>query len=116
MKQKLDSSLNDLLEDNVDENFYLSEKLINRFQLTDKSLTKNIVGTTIKNDDGKDRIGQRALVYNDNGIIGCLTASDYKEPKKILLTTQLEIIQSKQEINKCLKDILADEVEEKNYA
>lgn len=72
------------LELNVDEKFYLSEKVASRFNQTDATLTKNIIGTVVKTDDGKERIGQRALVYNPSGIIGTLTATDYKEPKKII--------------------------------
>lgn len=41
-----------------------------------------VVGTT-KPDSRK--IGQRDLVYGTEGIMGCLTASDYKQPKQILI-------------------------------
>lgn len=53
--------LKDVLEDTVDEKYYLSEDVQKRFKFTDKTFTKNVVGTTAS-----------------------LTASNYKQPKQIL--------------------------------
>lgn len=73
--------LKDMLEDKVDEKYYLSDEIQKRFVLTDKTLTKSIIGTTKPNFK---TIGQRDLVYQENSVIGSLMASDYKQPKQIL--------------------------------
>lgn len=75
--------LKDMLEDNVDEKYYLSKEVQDRFQLTDETLSKNIVGTT--KPDFRT-IGQRDHVYNEGGIMGTLTATDYKQPKQLYET------------------------------
>lgn len=73
----------DLLDDDVDEKYYLSEKVQNRFKITDETFTKNIVGTT---KPEFRTIGQRDLVYQENSIIGSLVATDYKQPKQIVVS------------------------------
>lgn len=73
--------LRDILEKEVDEKYYVSEQILKRFVLTDNSFKKNVVGTTKKNVES---IGQKDQVYQVNGIIGALLASDYKHPKQIL--------------------------------
>lgn len=75
--------LKDVLEDNVDEKYYLSEDIQNRLIITDKTLTKNIIGTT---KPSFRTIGQRDVVYSENSIMGTLVATDYKQPKQILET------------------------------
>ena len=79
--------LKDLLEtdENILEKYFLSDEVQRRLQITDPKFEKNVVGTTI----GKDctRFGQRDLVYQKEGILGALTASDYKQPKQILETS-----------------------------
>ena len=77
--------LKDVLEDNVDEKYYLSEDIQNRLILTDETLTKNIIGTT---KPEYRSIGQRDLVYSENSIMGTLVATDYKQPKQILETNR----------------------------
>lgn len=78
--------LKDVLEDNVDKKYYLSEEIQNRFIPNNENLDTNIVGTT----KGKHnhRIGQCDLVYSPNGIMGALVATDYKQPKQILETNR----------------------------
>ena len=78
-KIPLDKCIADILEDEVDEKYYLSEEIQKRFRLTNQS--KNIVGTT--KPDFRT-IEQRDLVYDKNGIMGVLVATDYKQPKQIL--------------------------------
>lgn len=73
--------LKDLYDDTVDEKYYLSEKIVKRFTVTDETLTKNIVGTT--KPDFRT-IGQRDNVFSDGGVMGALTATDYKQPKQVL--------------------------------
>lgn len=71
----------DFLEDVVDEKYYLSKDVQSRFKITDKTFTKNIVGTT---KPEFRTIGQRDLVYQQNSIMGALVATDYKQPKQIV--------------------------------
>lgn len=79
-KIPLDKCIADILEDEVDEKYYLSEEIQKRFKLTNQN--KNIIGTT--KPDFRT-IGQRDLVYDKNGIMGALVATDYKQPKQILI-------------------------------
>lgn len=77
--------LKDVLDKEVDEKYYLSEDIQKRFKITDDTFTKNIVGTT--KPENSTRFGQRDVVYQENGIIGCLQATDYKQPKQIIEVT-----------------------------
>ena len=74
----LDKCIADILEDEVDEKYYISKEMQNRFKITNQN--KNILGTT--KPDFRT-IGQRDLVYDKNGIMGALVATDYKQPKQI---------------------------------
>jgi DNA (cytosine-5)-methyltransferase 1 len=73
--------LRDFLEDEVDEKYYLSQEIQDRLQITDETFTKSVVGTT--KPDFRT-IGQRDLVFQKDGIMGALVATDYKQPKQIL--------------------------------
>lgn len=79
--------LKDLLEtdDDVLEKYFLSDEIQRRLQITDHKFEKNVIGTTIGHDC--TRFGQRDLVYQKRSIMGTLTATDYKQPKQILDTT-----------------------------
>ncbi len=77
--------LKDVLEDHVDKKYYLSKDIQNRLIITDKTLTKNVIGTT---KPSFRTIGQRDLVYSENSIMGTLVATDYKQPKQILETNR----------------------------
>lgn len=70
--------LRDVLEDTVEEKYYLSEDVQKRFKFTDKTFTKNVVGTTAPTFR---TIGQRDRVYQKDGIMANLNSSDYKQPK-----------------------------------
>ena len=83
---ELELRLKDMLEDQVDEKYYLSEDIQKRFKFTDDTFTKSIVGTT--KPDFRT-ICQRDLVYQENGVMGALVATDYKQPKQILETKRL---------------------------
>ena len=74
--------LKHILEKEIDNKYYLSQKIQDRFILTDKNFSRNIIGTT---KPSCRKIGQRDVVYNTEKIIGTLTATDYKQPKQILL-------------------------------
>ena len=73
--------LKDVLDKEVDEKYYLSKDIQERFHITDSTFTKNIVGTTKPNFR---TIGQRDLVYQQDSIMGTLVATDYKQPKQVL--------------------------------
>ena len=73
--------LKDVLESEVDEKYYLSEKIQKRFKI--KSKGNNIVGTTIGDDC--TRHGERDDVYGNFGKMGCLNATDYKQPKQVIV-------------------------------
>ena len=78
--------LKDLLETDEDvlEKYFLSDEVQRRLQITDPKFEKNIIGTT---KPEFRTIGQRDLVYQKDSIIGALVATDYKQPKQILDTT-----------------------------
>ena len=78
----LEKRLKDFLEPHVDEKYYLSDEIQSRFTLTDSTFTKNIIGTT---KPSFRTIGERDNVFGENSIMGCLTATDYKQPKQILI-------------------------------
>ena len=78
----LEIRVKDLLEDEVAEKYYLSEKVQERFrqQYMDDG-TRNVIGTTAPDFR---TIGQRDLVYGHNAeAMGSLVATDYKQPKQI---------------------------------
>ena len=70
--------LKDILKDTYSEKEVLSDLIQNRFQLTPNS--KSTYGTT--KPDFRT-IGERDLVYGDNNKMGCLMATDYKQPKQV---------------------------------
>jgi len=81
-KFELTSRLKDVLEDKVDEKFYLSQKIQDRLTLNINMINEI---KTIGSTKGKDntRQGQRDVVYSDEGIMGALNATDYKQPRQI---------------------------------
>ena len=76
--------LKDFLENTVDEKYYLSQQIQDRFKRNEVEDTEhnnlNVVGTS----DPNKKIGQRDITYGTNGIMSTLTATDYKQPKQIL--------------------------------
>ena len=76
-------NLKDILEDNVDEKYYLSEMVQQRFKQTNSDDgTKNVIGTTAP---PTRTIGRRDDVYGYNAkVMGTLIATDYKQPKQII--------------------------------
>jgi DNA (cytosine-5)-methyltransferase 3A len=70
--------LKDILEPEVDEKYYLSESVTSRFKEQIKG--SNVIGTTAPDFR---TIGQRDEVYGLEGKMGCLNATDYKQPKQI---------------------------------
>ena len=86
----LDKCIADILEEQVDDKYYLSEEIQKRFKITNQN--KNIIGTT--KPDFRT-IGQRDLVYNKEGIMGALVATDYKQPKQIAEINQVGMLDIK---------------------
>lgn len=78
--------LKDVLEDQVNEKYYLSEEYMERFLDSTFKIDSEIkiLGTTV----GKQAKGtnSRHWVHDVNGIVGALSATDYKQPKQILNT------------------------------
>ena len=76
--------LKDLLEmDNeVLDKYFLSDEVQRRLQITDPKFEKNIIDTT--KPDYRS-IGQRDVVYHKGSIVGGVLASDYKQPKQVLV-------------------------------
>jgi DNA (cytosine-5)-methyltransferase 1 len=76
--------LKDVLEDDdeVLDKYFLSDEIQKRLRITDDKFAKNVIGTTLGEEN--HRIGTRDIVYRKDGIIGCLTATDYKQPHQIL--------------------------------
>lgn len=77
-KQELKYCLKDFLEHKVDDKFYLKKEMQERFIY--KPVGENIIGTT----NAKKPSRQTDLIYNSQNNIGCLMATDYKNPKKII--------------------------------
>lgn len=75
----LELKLKDILEGSVEDKYYLSQKIQNRFKQI--RAEGNIIGTTAPEFR---TIGQRDSVYNPNGVMGSLVATDYKQPKQII--------------------------------
>lgn len=79
----LEMRLKDVLEENVDDKYYLSEEYVNRFLKSDLKLENDIhiLGTTVGDDKGTNC---RHWVHGTDGLVGALSATDYKQPKQIL--------------------------------
>jgi DNA-cytosine methyltransferase len=71
--------LKDILQDDIDDKYYLSDEIVSRFKPVE---SKSHVGTT--KPDFRT-IGQRDLVYGEDNKMGCLMATDYKQPKQVLI-------------------------------
>ena len=71
-----------------------------------ESLNINITGTTAP----KQRtIGQRDIVYGTDGIITCLQATDYKQPKQIIVEQPAqEIDKFADRVVKCIKEAIRE--------
>ncbi|MGL6098076.1 MAG: DNA cytosine methyltransferase, partial [Fusobacteriaceae bacterium] len=82
-KESLNLRLKDVLEKNVDEKFYLSQEMVDRF-LKSKPISSTdikIVGSTVGAGQGTNC---RHWVHDTSGIVGALSATDYKQPKQIV--------------------------------
>ncbi len=87
---KLNKCIVDILEDDIDEKYYISQKVQERFKITNKN--ENIIGTTAPDFR---TIGQRDLVYDTHGVMDSLVATDYKQPKQIAEINNLGMLDIK---------------------
>lgn len=77
---KLNKRLKDVLADEVDEKYYLSKEIQERFLYNPNFKNEiKVLGTT----DPNASIGQKDITYSKEGIVGALTATDFKQPKQI---------------------------------
>lgn len=77
-EEHLIKRLKDVLEDDVDEKYFLSEKMI-------ESITFEKKGEEIAN---LNKGGERGSVYSsESNTMTCLSATDYKQPKQILINS-----------------------------
>ena len=99
-KIPLDKCIADILEDEVDEKYYLSDELADRFK---QSIKKDkypfgkeykVIGTTVENEEEKGT-NSRGWVYDINDCISTLTATDYKQPKQIAEINQVGMLDIK---------------------
>lgn len=90
----LELRLKDVLEESVDEKYYLSQEMHDRFL---DSLNRDIfplgesytvLRTTVENGEEKGT-NSRGWVYDTNKTMACLIATDYKQPKQIFEPVRL---------------------------
>jgi DNA (cytosine-5)-methyltransferase 1 len=76
--------LKDLLESEVDEKYYLNDEYLERFLKSNpiSNTDIKIIGTTVGNGEGTNC---RHWVHDVSGIVGALSATDYKQPKQIAI-------------------------------
>ena len=77
--------LKDILEEQVDEKYYLSQEIQDRFKLNGKAdENRNELNAVGSSAPESRTIGQRDITYGVNGVMSTLTATDYKQPKQII--------------------------------
>jgi len=77
VEEHLTKRLKDVLEDSVDDKYFLSEKML-------ESLTFETKGNYEIANTNKG--GQKGIIQSENGeAMSCLRATDYKQPKQILI-------------------------------
>lgn len=77
VEEHLTKRLKDVLENDVDDKYFLSEKML-------ESLTFETKGNFEVANTNKG--GQKGVIQSENGeAISCLSATDYKQPKQILI-------------------------------
>ena len=83
--QPLNICLKDVLEENVDEKFYLSQDKIKSLKASSFCLkTKCVIEKEIEIVGHTKSGGERSAILSTTGICNCLSASDYKQPKQIV--------------------------------
>ena len=83
--QPLNICLKDIIEENVDEKFYLSQDKIKSLKASSFMLkTKGVIEKEIKIVGHTKSGGERSAILSTTGICNCLSATDYKQPKQII--------------------------------
>ena len=83
--QPLNICLKDVLEENVDEKFYLSQDKIKSLKASSFMLkTKCVIEKEIKIVGHTKSGGESSAILSTTGICNCLSATDYKQPKQIV--------------------------------
>lgn len=82
----LEKRLKDVLEEDVGERYYLSEQMTKKLKLN-STLTSGDIKTIGHSGTG----GQKGDIVLPMGISSCLTSSDYKQPKQIMVAGMLDI-------------------------
>lgn len=99
-KQQLNFRLKDILEEDVDEKYFLKQEIQDRLTYFPKDRLNNseleVIGTTAPNPYDKDGNliydkSTSAWVYNPNKLMSTLSARDYKQPKQILVNDTIGI-------------------------
>lgn len=82
-KFRLEKRLKDVLEQDVDEKYYLNPKALEKLTLNlkESSIGINYIGNTNKG-------GERGAILSDKGICSTLSATDYKQPKQIAVAVE----------------------------
>ena len=81
-KETLELRLKDILEDEVDEKFYLSEEKTNKLIINSKGLSVGYIPAT----NGTQH--QSNTVYHTDSVSPSMTASDYKNPIKVTVENE----------------------------
>ncbi len=105
-KEELKLKLKDMLENTVDEKYYISE---NQLENLIKIENENAFGFIKKSENGKQH--QSNTVYNELGLARTLTASDYKSPMMVEKCIQVgNLIGGKwDKINECCTRVYSED-------
>jgi len=71
--------LKDILDSDVEEKYYLSDKMLEKMTLSLEKSGKNFIDIIGHSGSG----GQKGYIHTVNGGVGALSATDYKQPKQI---------------------------------
>lgn len=71
--------LKDVLEDEVDEKYYISDKMLEKMTLSLEKIGEKFIDIIGHSGSG----GQKGFIHTINGGVGALSATDYKQPKQI---------------------------------
>lgn len=85
-KMQLKKCIKDILEENPDPKLYLSDDKVARFIKNfdfNRNKKSDVVGST--NPEECTRTGSKDYVYNSENIMTCITATDYKQPKQVMI-------------------------------
>ena len=102
-EEELKIFLKDILEEDVDEKYFLSDKMVEKITFKEKSN-----GEVANLNKG----GERGSVYSENTeVMSCLSATDYKQPKQIIIQTGMikqickkRMFETPKEINEFLRN------------